>query len=202
MNISILLIYIMSDFNKNNKYTYFKMIQYCKNNSDLDLFENDILQLFDNNQISNLKIMEAYTFIYNNKFIKSKTCFKFRNIYKKIIKMLLQQIIILNDTDLSIFRRSIQLQLHKYYKKKKYIDKIFFNFNYCSCNQCLSTIGTISNIHDNLFQKYFQHIPSSFLVYDHKKIKEYIQNCKNSLLLKSKIINDNEFFKRNIFCYF
>ena len=67
---------------------------------------------------------------------------------------------------------------------------------------CLSAIGTISNIHDNLFQKYFKNVPSSILEYDHKKIKEYIQNCKNSLILKEKIITDNEFFKRNIFCYF
>ena len=185
-----------------NKYTYFQMMKYCKNNSDLHQFENNIFELFNNNQISNLQIMQAYTFIYNNKFIKNKICFKFRNIYKKIIKILLKQIRIIHDSDLSIFRRSIQLQLHKYYKNKQILDKIFFNFNYCSCNQCLTSINTISNIHDNLFQKYFRNVPSCILEYDHKKIKEYIENCKNSLILKDKIITDNEFFKRNIFCYF
>ena len=60
-----------------NKYTYFQMMKYCKNNSDLHQFENNIFELFNNNQISNLQIMQAYTFIYNNKFIKNKICFKF-----------------------------------------------------------------------------------------------------------------------------
>ena len=40
---------------------------------------------------------------------------------------------------------------------------------------------TIFN-NDNLFQNYFKNIPSSILEYDYKNIKEYIQNCKNSLM--------------------
>jgi len=190
--------------NKRRRYTYFQIVEDCKNHSNLHQFEKDILELLEhNNIISNIQIMKAYTFIYNNKFIKKETCFQFRNIYKNFINFLLQQIVIQFDEDLSIFRRSIQLQLHKYYTKKKIIDKIFFNFNYCSCNKCLTSMGTISEIHDNLFKFKFQNAPDYYVMkYDSKKIKEYIKNCKNSLILKSKLIDSNEFFKRNIFCYF
>lgn len=188
--------------NKRRRYTYFQIVEDCKNHSNLHQFENDILELLYQNNISNVKIMQAYTFIYNNKFIKKETCFQFRNIYKNVINFLLEQIVIQFDEDLSIFRRRIQLQLHKYHMKKKIIDKMFFNFNYCFCNKCFSTMGTISEIHDNLFKIKFQNAPDYVMKYDSKKIKEYIKNCKNSLILKSKLIDSNEFFKRNIFCYF
>lgn len=173
------------------------------NDSNLDQFENDILYSLKHNNISNAEIMQAYTFIHNNKNNK-EICFQFRNIYQNVINFLLEQIVIKFDEDSSIFRRRIQLQLHKYHMKKKTIDKMFFNFKDCFYNKCLSsTMGTISEIHDNLLTIKFQNVSDYVIKYDSKKIKEYIKNCKNSLILKSKLIDSsNEFFKRNIFCYF
>jgi hypothetical protein len=169
---------------------------------EINTFEKKVLRIIEENNL--LDIMKAYTFIYNNRVNKkciSNSCFTFRNIYKKINEILLSELnIILEEKDNYIFKRNIQLLLHKYYKKKNVLDKIYYNFKFCICQKC-SKIGSIKNISEKLFQKKFKNIPVEYLQYNKKEIEAHIQDCKNSLLLKHKIIEDHEFFKRNIFCY-
>lgn len=155
---------------------------------NIDNFENNILSIINNNDKLQLKeIMMCYTYIYKN----TKESKEFVTIYKNIIKRLIDDIKIIKDKDKSIYYRNIQLELYKYYNKKKILDKIYFNFKYYDCNY-------ISN---NMFDEKFKDVPKEYLECDIIKIKKYITNCKNSLVLKNVLINDNEFFKRNIFCY-
>lgn len=171
------------------------------NNFKIESFQEDILSIIKTNDMKN--IMKAYTFIYDNRFNKKITpylCYQFRIIYKNIVQILLDEIS-LNKNDEDVLRRNILLSLHKYYTKKKILDKIFYNFKYCICDKCFK-IGSIKHISEELFEKKFKDIPPQYLKYDKKDFDIHIENCKNSLLLKEKIIEDKEFFKRNIFSYF
>lgn len=169
---------------------------------EINTFQKKVLRIIEENKI--LDIMKAYTFIYDNRFNKKRiinSCYIFRKIYKNIIEILLNELnIVLEESDKYILKRNIQLILHKYYKKKIVLDKIYHNFKFCICERC-SKIGSIKNISEELFHNKFKNIPVEYLKYNRKEIEAHIKDCKNSLLLKDKIIQDNEFFKRNIFCY-
>lgn len=171
------------------------------NNYKIESFQEDILSIIKNNEIKN--IMKAYTFIYDNRVNKKITpylCYQFRIIYRNIVQIFLDAIS-LNIDDKNVLRRNVLLSLHQYYTKKKILDKIFYNFKYCVCDKCFK-IGSIKHISEELFKKKFKDVPQKFLEYNKKDLEIYIENCKNSLLLKEKIIEDKEFFKRNIFSYF
>lgn len=175
---------------------------HIKKEMDLNIFKEKCLTSIYSNNLK--EIMALYTIIFNYKLSRrNKYCYSFKNLYKEIIEILLKQIIIKYDLNPNIEKRNIQLQLHRYCQYKKNLDKIFYNFRYCSCYNCLK-LGHLNDIHDNMFKNKFINTTPQYLDYKKKNIVEYIENCYNSLIIKDKInlFEDKEFMKRNIFCFF